>query len=262
MSRILERWDAAQPHATLERIETSLEQLHTLVSEQSDSNGPGSNGCVEPEDSRDCTESNPVSEAEIAQLDPLANWEQLKAQLLSDQPAPEASKHGDPRDPVVAVPSEPPQPSLDVVDAPQAIDVDNSDNQALDSAISHRDRYIAFLIRKLRITELHASQFPDWAKLSNAPDDLRRGIDDLRKTLDEHLRLAEVELALERARLSREATRLHALKLQLNQRINDQAKAENASKMDSGGNLSTSARRWLRFLGSRSEGTSSRTGSP
>jgi len=257
MSRILQQWDAAQPQATLERIECSLEQLHALVQEQSPGHeltqdqAPESSRCVEPEAGPDGSEANPDSEAETSQPDSLANWEQLKAQLFGEQPAAETPTHNQTPDSSNAGPPMTPQSKLEVVEAPPEIDFDTCDQQALHSAISHRDRYTAFLIRKLRITELHPGQFPDWSQLSDVPEDLRSRIDDLRKTLDEHLRLAEVELALERARLSREATRLHTLKLRWNQQMEDQANSENAAQLDTGGQQSASARRWLRFLGPR-----------
>ncbi|MEO1999142.1 MAG: hypothetical protein ABGZ17_28180 [Planctomycetaceae bacterium] len=254
VQRILEQWNAAQPQAALQRIETSLSELHASLRTQYATTQ------AEPAAFDAAFETESIADSELPHAteslpsDALAKWEQIKAQLFGEQPRPVevSGPVSDSRDVVAAphAPSATPHKALEIVEPPEAIEFDGGDLESLHSAISQRDQYIAFLIRRLRIAEVPTDWATDATRESGVTNEQSSSVTRLHQTLDEHLRLAEVELAMERARLSRESTRLKAL----NQRLTRQMTALDASANEvvsaETTNESTSTRRWLRFLGS------------
>ena len=253
--QILEFWDVAQPQAKLQRIEDSITELQLAVQTQSIAAPPPSTTYVSESDVSEMPHLSHSDATDPAPSDALATWEQIKAQLFDDTPLPSEPHQEEPAHIAAsATPSVLLVGDQEIIEAPEAIASNCCDVEALQEAISQRDRYIAVLIRRLRNVEV-PSEIPDADKLpSEVAGQHSLDVGRLHQMLNDHLRLAEVELAMERARLSREAIRLKALNQSLSLQM--PTLTESTSEVSTDEAAPTTGR-WLRFLRSETNARAS-----
>lgn len=265
LQEVVTHWDESQPTEALERIEKHLIELRDLVSNQSGAGGFRTSA------------SQQSLGSDRSETAGLSGYEALKASMLSENAgetpvigaqSPEetavSSAIEEETEPVIHV--ELPEP--DSIEPPEAIDSETSDLDVLRQAVDVRDKYIGYLISKLKASESRTGLKVDWEALNNAPEELQTRLQGLEERLEELLRLAEVELALERARLGREANRQEQLELQIKREMKklgmsdgNDADPESGDQADHSFNGESSdademedveemqGNRWLRMLG-------------
>ncbi len=144
-----------------------------------------------------------------------------------------------------APPVSAPEVSIEEVTAPQDIQFKGATQDQLCEAIEQRDSYIAYLLRKLRVSQTLQISMPDWESLEGIPEELLKEAHKLSEQLNEQLRLAEVENAVERARLGREANRLQQLQQKMD-KDRHQLDEENQDNEDH--NSPQGSSRWMKML--------------
>jgi hypothetical protein len=224
MHLAVQQWNDMQAGAALGNLETQVSELRDLVS-------PNSSGSRQPRWQDRLIQSGDVQsetfddEVETSGGDESAteqgnHWEALKSHLMGadDEPAenttrPAANDAGDAgsiEDDGVK-PDHPASAPDEFADPPQPIDADETDVTILQGAVSERDEYIGFLIRKLRDVSSPTYLPADWAEWEASPEELCRQVEELQSQLTESLRLSELEHSLERARLGREEARVRQM---------------------------------------------------
>ena len=178
-----------------------------------------------------------------------ASYESLKAGLLEAEGSQNSETSPTPGDLAGASGDD-----LEHANAPAPLDLDAANLDQLKEALESRDQYIAYLSRKLRISECRQIPTGDWKTLENVPDELRAQLEQYERRLEEALRQAEVELSMERARLGREASRIRGLEHQVatdrkrfELRVED--KTSNARANGNSEPEDDKSSRWLRMWG-------------
>ena len=140
-------------------------------------------------------------------------------------------------------------PSLSGLLAPDPIDVDQADVEALRTAVEQRDSYAVCLLHQIRVVERRKLITADeLSQIENVSDERKAAVAELEARLEEVLRLTEVELSMERARISRESVRIQHQQSLLSQqeaRLNEQRDSMNIAPPSP----EKSNRKWLAELG-------------
>lgn len=244
VSQLVQAWEELDALAWMQEFDRKLDQLTSLCSQ-------GNAGRPKPP-SQTLTDSwmGRVDDREGAEDSPssrLAGWEEMKAQYLNEGEADEIAPA--PVDQVERTPVSEPPPVWDL-DAPEPVDLDEADRDALIAAVEERDDFISLLISRLRAAPAARPEPIDWEKLNNAPDDLRERLQKLQARLEEVLRMEECDLSLERARLARERARLEQMGRKA-RRLRDASDAPEAAGDEElqESEVSQNERRWLRVFG-------------
>lgn len=248
LSRVVQQWEDLQAGLTLGRIEIQLGELRDLIL----SRWQAPSACPEadspPRDHlawslnspspQDIHGAAPQASSEVGApvgFSPeISEWDRLKSQLL------EATE----------VPSEKPAPFEEPLPPPPpAVDVSTASAEDLAAAVTARDEFIGYLLRRLRAAE--AGVLPaDWSPLAQHDPEWTARLQRLAEQLEEKLRLSEVEFSLERARLAREHTRLqHQQELLAKQLKRLGLKSIEDLEEQTPANATNHERRWVRFLG-------------
>ena len=193
-----------------------------------------------------------VEQADEPAADASFDFNALKQNLLSsDSPEPEPDPGSTTRLPGKNGQAHQPQPEptlttpekIEEVSPPGDIQFNGASHEQLCDAIEQRDTYIAYLLKKLRQSQMLQISLPDWESLEGVPEELLREAHKLSDQLNEQLRLAEVENAVERARLGREANRLAQLQEKIDKERRRHEEDEENEDEDSQGSS-----RWMRML--------------
>lgn len=285
LSQLLGQWEELEAAQTLTRIESRLTALQELVAAGSLSFHHGGSQASTASASSNKTEaevsaSKALANAKASQTnvpgDVSSAWEKIKSAMLAGESGTEAiaaasaahdagnSNSGEAAEPLPvttaagkphAVPEPLPEP-------PPPVDLDHADRPQLCDAIRSRDEFISLLLRRLSAPDA-STEFPDWDKLNQVPEELQRELLSLRNRLQEKLRVAEVDLSLQRAKLAREEARLSLKADQIGRQMRQlglspdetAAPPPNPRTRDENTNTPT-GRRWLQFL-QRSNGSPS-----
>ena len=221
LQQAVQQWNEMQAGVALGKLEMQVSELHDLVS-----SNPSGLGQPAWQDSLlqtdDVPGEQPDGKVESVDNDELAvdqeeRWESLKSHLMEtdDERLGTTAQHNT-EDAVTTdnAGADSEQPVTDPGEAanpPQPIAEDEADVSVLQSAVSARDEYIGFLIRKLRHAKATTQLPANWTEWEASPEDLCREVEDLQSQLTETLRLSELEHSLERARLGREESRVRQM---------------------------------------------------
>lgn len=251
LGKAVDLWGDMQVPATLGRIEIQITELRDLVSSRTTDFAAHAPGMMSSELTADPgSKSASVSNAETPDGESPGSWAALKAGLLEADDAANVTSESD-----ETSTTEEPAETIDEVGAPEVIDWDTAETDALREAVQERDDYIDYLLKKLRRATDHQRTLPDWESLDNAPEELKTELQQLADRFEEGLRFAEVQSSLERARLGREQSRLDAQQVQIERTakrmgINLDGQSDDASKLEtSNSDESAQGSRWLRMLG-------------
>ncbi|MEZ5940702.1 MAG: hypothetical protein R3C18_04875 [Planctomycetaceae bacterium] len=144
---------------------------------------------------------------------------------------------------------------LDEVAPPNPLENESTaSKEELIAAIDERDRYIAYVVSRVRSAEQQG--YPrNWDDLAeSSPEELRSALTKAKSSLEKHLRESEVANSLERASLARERSKLAQIKQQLEKHILSMSKAQQlaeakpAEVKEDPEKLANS--RWFRMFGS------------
>ena len=221
LQQAVQQWNEIQAGVTLGNLAMQVSELHNLVS--SNASGPGQptwqDSLIQTDDARSEQSGGKVESMDNDGLadDQEERWESLKSHLMeTDEERLGTAAQRDNEETVntdnANVDSE--QPATDpreTANPPQPIAEDEEDVAVLRSAVSARDEYIEFLIRKLRNASPTTHLPTDWTEWEASPEELCRQVEDLQSQLTETLRLSELEHSLERARLGREESRVRQM---------------------------------------------------
>lgn len=248
LARVVQQWEDLQAGMALGRIEIQLGELRDLILSRWQTPNACPTTDSEPRDHLAWTVNSP-SHQEIVGAAPqapaeasaaagfsqeISEWDRLKSQLLD---APE-------------VPSEKPAPFEEPLPPlPPAVDFSTAKADDLVAAVTARDEFIGYLLRRLRAAE--AGVLPaDWSPLAQHDPEWAARLQRLAQQLEEKLRLSEVEFSLERARLARKHTRLqHQQELLAKQLKRLGLKSVDDLEEQTPTQAAAHERRWVRFLG-------------
>jgi len=233
LQRVVQQWDEMQTAMTLKRIESELSELRSLVAE-----GVTGGTATVPTDlesvlARLSPEPSPAQ-------DPGSHWEDLKRQMIEDEP--DVSDSNDDDDESLSR-------MLEGVETPAPIDLESASLDVLKKAIADRDAYIIHVTRWIRTRR--AVTIPEnWEQMEGVPEELVQRVEQLSARLEEQVRLAEVEMSLERARLSREKSQVQSDRAVMERHL----KRLGITSLDELEDIAVSSnsagdRRWMRFLG-------------
>ncbi|MBT4868461.1 MAG: hypothetical protein HON53_25415 [Planctomycetaceae bacterium] len=221
LQQAVQQWNEMQAGVALGNLETQVSELHDLVSSNSSGLGQPTwqDSLIQTDDAQS---EQPGGEVESGNNDePAADqeerWASLKSHLMeTDEEQLGTAAQRDTEETVgtdsASANSE--QPATDpgeTADPPEPIAEDEADVAVLQSAVSARDEYIGFLIRKLRHAKATTHLPTDWTEWEASPEELCRQVEELQSQLTETLRLSELEHSLERARLGREESRVRQM---------------------------------------------------
>ncbi len=232
LTHVVQQWEEMQCGPTLGRVEVLVTELRDLVANELARGGFGGSAGYPgaPHHQGDGgaghgrTSGAPTASG-------LTGYEAMKAGLLAEDSnvEPTLADAGTQQAPaVVSAPPPPEEVFIPLADAPEPVDFENADADALKDAITKRESYISYLIGRLRSLQSRRHTPINWAELNAAPEELKQRLEHLEAQLNETLRMAEVDVSLERARLGREAIRLEQLELHV------QRQAERAGISDFG----------------------------
>jgi len=250
LQHAVEQWEAMQPGAFFEKLESQLGQIQEMV-QQIDRSGSAAetDSAFRYGDSQSDRGHSQQSEQRRSEA-PRSIPDFMKA---SQQP--DASAH----EPAQAVETAAVPVSTGVIDIelppldepPASIDPASATTEELQEACNSRDAYIAYLLKRLRKIESLGHVPNSWAGLENVPDELRTRLEALEHRLQETSRLAEVELSLQRAKLAREELRIRVVDEQLQKDLKRAKTAADSHSSDDSSDLKgdQSGSRWKRMLG-------------
>jgi len=253
LQNAVQQWEDMQPGAFFGRLENQLSQIHDLVLNNGGSGG--GQGSTDAAFSRGESRYESSSSSRRNPSDsPKSVLEFMKAafQPESAPAAEEPSGQGATGQSAGAAPAALCIELPPLQDAPDAVDAHGATKDELAEACEARDKYIVYLLQRLRQIESMGHVPNSWAGLENLPEQLRVRLEALEKRLEETLRLAEVELSLQRAKLAREEVRIRVMDEQLQKDLKKaRDDAGSSAPADEGGKGEASSSRWKRMLGGR-----------
>lgn len=261
VGQLLQAWEDLDALTWMQEFDRKLDGLTSLVasSKRSDSGSPQSRPPVELiTDSwlgRLSESADDDGDREETLASRLAGWEEMKAQFMQeggeqvrDRQVGDTEVEFRVADETPAAPPAQGAPPAWDLKAPEPVDLENADRDALVAAVEERDDFISHLIRRLHSIPTGRPQPVDWAALNNAPEELRAHLQELEARLDEVLRMEECDLSLERARLARERAQLEQMRRRNRQRGKSEISDSSPDQSDET-EVSQDERRWLRVFG-------------
>lgn len=248
LKQSLARWEEMQAGMTLGRIETQIAELRDLVVNNVPSGSP----------TRD---SGSSSQRGREQPSSTSWWEQQKAALLGDAPAPTAT-HSSTPDHSRATISEikyeaegtTTTGSLQIPDAPAPLDYENLVLDEARHALQERDNIIAQLREQLLLVQAQS----DFAGYDLNSPDLPAGMKERLELLEQQwqakFRQVELDLSIERARYAREEANLQARQELIEKEMLRLGLQGRDVKGGRGEPENVPRRRWFNFLNNDAEG--------
>lgn len=234
MQRMVEQWEQMQAASSLERIESELTELRSMLARGLTTRPEDSSNNLDSVISRLSLE--PTESPSMVTLSG-TDWEAMKRQMLDETSEGSTEETEDDLTKL-----------LDSLPIPTALDLEHASIETLKRACADRDTYIVQINRWVR-TRRSVTIPENWDDL-DTPDEIRERAEQLTSRLEEQVRLAEVEMSLERARLSREKSQVQADRAVMEKHLKRLGIASLDELEDiSVSNGSTGDRRWMRFLG-------------
>jgi hypothetical protein len=268
LQQAVQQWNNMQAGAALGNLEMQVSEIRDLVASNSSGieQSAWKNSLIETDDSRTerQKDNNELSDDDTSAAEQETRWDSLKSHLMGadSEPTeadrqPDADGSGDTGniEEEGSDSEDPASEALETADPPQTIDANEVDVTVLQNAVSARDEYIGFLIRRLRNGSSPTRLSANWAEWEASPEELCRQVEELQTQLTETLRLSELEHSLERARLGREEARVRQMEeeacrtmRQLGLDPDSDGDEEIEFERDAG-----TGNRWLRMLGISSD---------
>ena len=284
LEAFLEDWEAEPPRESLSRIELGIDRILRMIGDVADPNP-----VTEPQvPSQEAEQPTTEDDDEF--------WAAAKARLMGEgesgdgdsDTAPEAisesviTEEANPSpDEFVESSEQPVENSAREEDGPSGTESNSTKNtvdpesieippvpdpptpveagatlETLQGAIEHRDRYIQYLIARMRKAELtHWDSF-DINTVPEDEDGIKVRVLELHELLTDHLKQSEIANSLERASLTRERAKLTQIKQQLADQIRrmgnpgDAATNGKSESNDNDKDKDKTERRWARLFGS------------
>jgi len=232
----LTSWDESLPIERMDRMQESLDEIlskiqHGVAVSHSE-NGTTANADTAEVENKSTEDDSVASEPET----PMDFWEAAKARMMADEPGTDAnaSKPAEAPKPVEAdTPVEPeseeksesaeaveelPIPQVSEPPVPEDYSED-AERESLLDALKERDKYIQYVISRLRTEQKECRGKIPWTELLEQPTDLTAAVEELQQQLNEQLKNAEIANSLERAAMGRERAKLFQVKQHLEQQI-------------------------------------------
>ncbi len=242
LQQMLKDQAGTSSNVSLEHISTQITELRQYIENNSVTSKKTENFQEQP------VENSPT--------EPLSAWAAMKANILGDDAGispDDEEQSGDKAETIekkVQELVEAPKITWESLTLPEEIDSEEIDSETLHNAITNRDRYITYLVQKIRIAETVG--LPDSWDEFEVPEDLQQQLKHLATRLEETLRLSEIEISMERARLSREDLRLQMIEHQAIQKLKKlgiNIEDEEIDWEELEANQPEQGSRWLRLLG-------------
>jgi hypothetical protein len=268
LKKLIHGWEGMDACGTLERIETQVAEIRTLVAggvvapSGSQPAAAAASAAAAPARERPAAASAPTpapahSEGKTSNS---SWWEKQKAAMLGDSPPPEpapaapgptAAEAPSAAEEAVPAPADATFSVSDAVipDLPAPVDFETVTLEEAVQAIRIRDQLIQQLREPLLLLKA-AGQLPsDLQSLEHLPAALRQKIEELEGHWQTKFRQTELDLSLERARLAREQSQLQQQQDQLQKQLKQSGRVPREKLEASEGEDGNSRRRWFRFMG-------------
>ncbi|MCA8991402.1 MAG: hypothetical protein KDA88_05465 [Planctomycetaceae bacterium] len=269
---LLQLFPDNHPGDQLQRIEEQVESILGLLEsgQLAVASGRSGNGATSESREKKSKSAEPAKKESAPAGDGKPDfWEAAKARLMGGAAEGEASasvgteskpqstdsaQGAGGRDSAAPSDSQAEVSVLDEVSPPKPLENENTaSKEELIAAIDERDRFIAYVISRVRVAE-QQSHPRDWNDLAeNSPEELHTALMKAKSAMEKHLRESEVANSLERASLARERSKLAQIKQQLEKHILSMSKAQQlteakpAEVKEDSEKLANS--RWFRMFG-------------